>query len=86
VKSCPVESWDAVHGYIVSFGGLFGNQIAKGEPIVPFIEDKETLFRVCDSAVQFFANHANAGERFRLTLERVGWDEFKKVIMEAYHG
>ncbi len=86
VKSCPVESWDTVHGYIVSFGGLFGNQIAKGEPIVPFIEDKETLFRVCDSAVQFFANHANAGERFRLTLERVGWDEFKKVIMEAYHG
>ncbi|WP_449075718.1 4Fe-4S binding protein, partial [Ruminococcus sp.] len=26
-KACPTDAWDTVHGYIVSFGGLFGNSI-----------------------------------------------------------
>jgi dissimilatory sulfite reductase (desulfoviridin) alpha/beta subunit len=70
----------------VSFGGLFGNQIYKGEQLLPIIKDEETLFRVTDAAIGFFEQHANAGERFRLMLQRVGEDEFRKVIEEAYHG
>ena len=78
VKSCPTDAWVGEPGYIVSFGGLFGNKIYKGEQIVPIIRDKETLFRVTDAAISFFEKHANAGERFRLTLERIGKEEFKK--------
>ena len=80
VKSCPTDAWVGEPGYIVSFGGLFGNKIYKGEQIVPIIRDKETLFRVTDAAISFFEKHANAGERFRLTLERVGKEEFKKEL------
>ena len=83
IKSCPTDAWDSVSGYIVSFGGLFGNSIAKGEPIVPFIEDHDTLMRVCDAAIEFFAANANPSERFRFTLDRVGHDKFRAVIMEA---
>ena len=54
-KACPTDAWDTVHGYIVSFGGLFGNSINKGETIIPFIEDKEKLIRICDAAIKFFA-------------------------------
>lgn len=86
VKSCPTEAWEGESGYIVSFGGLFGNKIYKGENIVPIIKDKETLFRVTDAAINFFAEHANPGERFRLTLQRLGEEEFRKVIEEAYNG
>lgn len=86
VKSCPTDAWKGESGYIVSFGGLFGNKIYKGESIVPIIKDKETLFRVADAAIKFFEDHANPGERFRLTLQRVGEDKFKKVIEEAYYG
>ena len=50
VKSCPTDAWVGEPGYIVSFGGLFGNKIYKGEQIVPIIRDKETLFRVTDAA------------------------------------
>lgn len=50
------------------------------------IRDKETLFRVTDAAISFFEKHANAGERFRLTLERVGKEEFKKEVQAAYEG
>lgn len=62
VKSCPTDAWGGEPGYIVSFGGLFGNKIYKGEQIVPIIRDKETLFRVTDAAISFFEKHANAGK------------------------
>ena len=58
----------------------------KGEQLVPIIRDKETLFRVTDAAISFFEKHANGGERFRLTLQRVGEEEFKKEIQAAYEG
>ena len=86
VKSCPTDAWKGTPGYIVSFGGLFGNHIYKGEQLVPIIRDKETLFRVTDAAISFFEKHANGGERFRLTRQRVGEEEFKKEIQAAYEG
>ncbi|MCQ2493344.1 MAG: 4Fe-4S binding protein [Lachnospiraceae bacterium] len=86
VKACPADSWNYEPGYIVSFGGLFGNKIYKGEQIVPIIKDKETLFRVADAAIKFFEDYANPGERFRLTLQRVGEEEFRKAIRAAYEG
>ena len=86
VKACPTEAWEGQSGYIVSFGGLFGNQIYKGEQLLPLIKDEETLFRVTDAAIGFFEKNANPGERFRLTLQRVGEDEFRKAIKDAYEG
>ncbi len=86
VKSCPFDSWTGKPGYVVSFGGTFGNNIFKGEEIIPIIEDKETLFRVADATVNFFAQNAKAGERFRATLQRVGEEEFRTKIKEAYNG
>lgn len=85
VKSCPTDAWKGEGGYIVSFGGLFGNKIYKGENIVPIIRDKETLFRVADAAINFFEENANPGERFRFTLQRVGEEKFRETIEEAYN-
>jgi dissimilatory sulfite reductase (desulfoviridin) alpha/beta subunit len=84
VKSCPTDAWKGESGYLVSFGGLFGNKIYKGEQIVPIIKDKETLFRVADAAIEFFEEFAKPGERFRFTLQRLGETEFRKRIQAAY--
>ena len=86
VKACPFDAWSGESGYIVSFGGLFGNEIYKGENLLPIIKDKDTLFRVADAAINFFAEHAKPSERFRACLQRVGEDEFRKVIRAAYDG
>ena len=51
---------------------------------MPLIEDEDTLFRVTDAAIGFFEDYANPGERFRLLLQRVGEDEFRKRIKAAY--
>ncbi|MCD8355084.1 MAG: 4Fe-4S binding protein [Clostridia bacterium] len=86
VKSCPTDAYEENPGYIVSFGGTFGNYIYKGEELVPIIHDEETLFRVMDAAISFFDKYANAGERFRKTIERVGIELLKQQVEEAYHG
>lgn len=86
VKACPTDAWDTVHGYIVSFGGLFGNSINKGETIIPFVEDKEKLLKICDAAVNFFEENAKPSERFKFTIDRVGREKFEEKILEAYNG
>ncbi len=85
-KSCPTDAWDEKPAYILSFGGTFGNTISKGKSLLPLIKDEEQLFRVADAAIGFFEKHGKAGERFRFTIDRVGWDEFTKVLEEAYNG
>ena len=86
VKACPTEAWQGKSGYIVSFGGTFGNAIQKGTELLPIIEEKETLFRVADAAIDFFDKNANPSERFAKTLERVGWDKLKTEVEAAYRG
>ncbi len=85
-KSCPTDAWDVTTAYELSFGGTFGNSISKGENPIPLITSEEQLFRVTDAAIQFFADHANAGERFKFTLDRVGREDFYKKLEEAYNG
>lgn len=85
VFACPTESFDATKGYIVSFGGLFGNVINKGEAIIPFIDDKDKLMDVCDAALKFFNENAKPGERFKFTIDRVGREKFEKAILDAYN-
>lgn len=84
--ACPTDAWETTRGYIVTFGGLFGNTISRGEPIIPFIEDHDALMRVCDATINFFAQNAKPGERFKFTIERVGRDKLEKVVKEAYDG
>ena len=58
VKSCPTDAWVGTPGYIVSFGGTFGNFVYKGQELVPIIRDKDTLFRVTDAAINYFEENA----------------------------
>jgi dissimilatory sulfite reductase (desulfoviridin) alpha/beta subunit len=85
VKSCPTDAWKGESGYILSFGGTFGNMIARGSEIFSIIKDKETLFRIADAALDFFAEYAKPGERFRVSVDRAGWDVFKAAMEKAYY-
>lgn len=86
VKSCPTDAWEGTPGYIVSFGGTFGNKIYKAEEYVPIIRDKETLFRVTDAAIEYFEANAKPSERFRATLQRLGDEGLREVVNQAYSG
>ena len=86
VKSCPTDAWKGESGYLVSFGGTFGNHISEGKALLPVITSEEQLYRVTDAAIQFFDDNANPGERFKFTIDRVGVDKLQKVLEEAYNG
>ena len=53
---------------------------------MPFVEDKEKLFAICDAALQFFRENANPSERFRSTIERVGKEKLDEAVWKAYNG
>jgi dissimilatory sulfite reductase (desulfoviridin) alpha/beta subunit len=84
VKSCSFGAWRGAPGYILSFGGTFGNVIAKGESFLSIVRDKKTLFRVTDAALAFFDRLGEPGERFRSVIERAGWSVFKSEMEAAY--
>jgi dissimilatory sulfite reductase (desulfoviridin) alpha/beta subunit len=84
VKSCPTKAWKGKPGYILSFGGTFGNRIVAGSEVFPMVKDKKTLFRVADAALDFFEEHAKPGERFRFAIDRTGWGVFKAAMSKAY--
>ena len=98
VKACRQNALKMVDGKIelddeifeqireLHFGGTFGNNIYKGEELLPLIPDKETLFRVTDAAINFFEKNANPSERFRKTLQRVGEEDFRSQLKDAYEG
>ena len=86
VRACKKDAWEGESGYLVSFGGTFGNDIRQGATLLPIIRDKETLFRVADAALDYFAEHAQKGERFAKTLERLGWDGLREKVEAAFYG
>jgi dissimilatory sulfite reductase (desulfoviridin) alpha/beta subunit len=85
-KSCPTGSWRGTPGYILSFGGLFGNRVAPGRQLLPVITDPEAVYRCSDAALDFFSARANKGERFRMAVERAGWEALAEAVEAAARG
>ncbi|MBR0226054.1 MAG: 4Fe-4S binding protein [Thermoguttaceae bacterium] len=83
VKACPKNAMQGVNGFILSFGGTFGNEIVKGRNLLPLITDEESLFRVCDATLDFFEKRARKGERLALLLKRVGVAPLRRVLEKA---
>jgi dissimilatory sulfite reductase (desulfoviridin) alpha/beta subunit len=89
VKSCPSDAWQGRNGYIVSFGGMFGNKISIGRQIFPIVFSMEKVYKIVEATLDFFKNRGKKGERFAFTLDRIyspnelsGWDLLKKEIEE----
>ncbi len=83
VKACPVSAWEGKNGFVVYFGGLFGNRIAVGKQLFPIIFSTEELHRVVETTLEFFKKHAKQSERFGDTLDRVGWELLQKELEEV---
>lgn len=80
VKSCARKSWQGKTGYLLSFGGLFGNQIVQGRRLLPLVTDEAELHAAIEATLAFFTEHGKSGERFRKTVERVGWTAFEEAL------
>ncbi|MDR1658124.1 MAG: 4Fe-4S binding protein [Deltaproteobacteria bacterium] len=83
VKSCPTEAWQGQPGYLLSFGGLFGNKIERGLELTPITGDLNAVLKVSDATLDFFSTYGRAGERFRFSIERTGWETLAQTVKEA---
>ena len=83
LKVCPSSAWTGRHGYILSFGGLYGNKISVGKRLLPLIFSEDVLYKIIDATLAFFEKNARQGERFGSALDRVGWDLLKKELLKV---
>jgi dissimilatory sulfite reductase (desulfoviridin) alpha/beta subunit len=83
VKGCPADAWKGKNGYLLSFGGMFGNEIKKGLQLLPLLFDKALVFRAADTVIKFYRDNAKSGERLGKTLTRIGAEGLKKELGEA---
>ena len=79
VKSCPA-ALSGESGFIVSFGGLYGNRIAVGKNVLPIIFEEDKLYEIVEAALKYFEDNAKPGERFRNMLDRLGWEDFQAAL------
>ena len=80
IKSCPTDAWTGENGFVISFGGLYGNRIAIGRHFLPIVFDEAKLYEIVDVTLKFFEDNAKPSERFANCLDRVGWDKFQKAV------
>jgi len=80
VKSCPVKAWEGKSGFVLYFGGLYGNRIVIGKQMMPIIFSKDELHKIVEATLEFFKKYGNKGERFSYTLDRVGWELLEKEL------
>lgn len=83
IKTCPTKAWSGKIGYTISFGGLYGKRIAIGKQLIPILFSKEDVHTVVETTLEFFRKYGKSSERFRNTLDRVGWDLFQNDLDEA---
>nr|WP_196605987.1 4Fe-4S binding protein [Pectinatus haikarae] len=83
LKVCPTSAWSGDPGFIVSFGGLYGNRITVGKRLLPLIFSTDILYKIIDATLTFFEENARKGERFANTLDRVGWHLLEKELKEV---
>jgi len=80
VKTCPQKAWQGKSGFIVYFGGLFGNNIQIGRQLIPVLFTKEELHAVIESTIAFYNMNGNKGERLGHCLNRVGWKGLEQEL------
>lgn len=80
IKSCPTDAWTGQNGFVLSFGGLYGNRIAVGRHFLPILFDEAKVYEIVDVTLAFFEKHAKPSERFGNCLDRVGWDKFEQEV------
>ncbi|KJR47308.1 Dissimilatory sulfite reductase [Desulfosporosinus sp. I2] len=83
VKSCPLGAWHGKSGFLIYLGGTLGNQIANGKQFLPLIFEETELFRLIDATLEFFAKYGKPRERFRQTIERIGWEFLEEELLNT---
>ncbi len=85
VKACPIGAWEGKSGFVLYFGGLFGNRISIGKQLLPILYTTDQVHSVIETTLEFFQKHGKSSERFGNTLERVGLELFQEELDKIFN-
>lgn len=81
IRACPTDAWKIKRaGYTAFVGGKVGRHPMFGYEIDRFIDDKRAI-ELTQKSVDFYNKYAQKGERFGVTINRVGLDKFKQEVL-----
>lgn len=81
-NKCPQKCWNGRGGWLLTFGGLFGNEAQLGRRMWSLKADEEEVGAIINRALDFYRQNGRKGERFGRTLNRLGWETFEKYMKD----
>ncbi len=83
VGKCPFHTIeDGTYGYKIYIGGRWGKKTSKGRALNKIFTSKEEALNVIEKAILFFRDNGIKGERFAETIERIGFENVEKELIE----
>ncbi len=83
IKVCPTEALSpARKGYRVLVGGKLGRHPQLARELVPWATEEEVL-RLLERVLAFYKAHNQKGERLGHLIQKVGWEHFKKFVLQG---
>lgn len=84
VGRCPFHTVDdGTYGFKIYLGGRWGKNISHGESLHKVFTSKEDAMNVIEKTILFFRDQGLKGERFALTIERLGFDKVEEAILAS---
>ena len=81
VYSCPTSAWqNRQEGYSIFAGGKMGKFPKLAKKVFGFIATKEQVHEITRKTLKFYKEVGKEGERFRDTLDRVGFKRYKEAV------
>ena len=81
VDVCPTDAWvrEAV-GFTIVVGGKMGKRPALGLVAFGFVPEWEQVLEISEKTLDFYARVGHKGERFRDTIDRVGFEAYLQDV------
>lgn len=74
---------DGTYGFKIYLGGRWGKNISHGQSLHKVFTSKEDAMNVIEKTILFFRDQGLKGERFALTIERLGFDTVEEAILSS---
>lgn len=82
IGKCPfVAVFGGNHGYKIVIGGRWGKQVSQGKALNRIFLNREELLNTVEKIIIFYLENGMPRERFAQTIDRIGFKEIEKVLL-----
>ncbi len=83
IGHCRFQSIEeGTYGYKIYIGGRWGKKVAHGQALGKIFTSQEEMMDVVERAILLFKDQGQAGERFADTIQRLGFDQVEKTLLQ----